>query len=61
VAVVGSVQTRDGKYRVYLHEDQTAELCEVRGRSNHTVIGRSPLPRITDWLAEKGYEELLPE
>jgi hypothetical protein len=58
VGVVAAMRTSDGKYRVYLHEDQTAELCEVRGKTNLLVLGRSPLNRVTDWLAEKGYEEL---
>lgn len=61
MSVVSSARTPDGRYRVYLHEDQTAEVCEVRGHSNVVVLGRSPLHRVTDWLAEKGYEELVSE
>lgn len=61
MAVVESAHTPDGKYRVYRHEDQTAELCEIRGKSNITMIGRSPLYVIMGWLVEHSYEELIKE
>lgn len=61
VAVVSSFRTRDGLYRVYRHEDQTAELCEVDGKANRTLIGRSPYYVIMNRLVEMGYEELIPE
>lgn len=36
-----------------LHEDQTAELCDDRGR---IIIGRSPLHKISAKLVELGYD-----
>lgn len=50
--------TPDRKYKVLIHEDQTAELSEERGAQ---VIGRTTLSRITDWLAEHGYDDLIRE
>ena len=61
MAVVSSFRTRDGRYRVYKHEDQTAELCEVEGKANRVVIGRSPYYVIMNRLVDMGYEELIPE
>jgi hypothetical protein len=53
-------RTRDGHWRVYLHDDQTAELVDERGR---VVMGRTPMYRITDRLAELGYgpDDLVPD
>ena len=63
VAVLACWKTTDGRYVVYLHEGQRAELCEVVGVSRLTVLGPVPLYRVTDRLAELGYgvEDLAPE
>lgn len=54
------MRTADGRYRVYLHADQTAELGDANGR---LVSGRLPLYRIGQLLADYGYdvEHLVPE
>lgn len=50
--------TPDRKYKILVHEDQTAEICEERGQ---LVMSRTMLSRVTDWLAEQGYDELVRE
>jgi hypothetical protein len=54
------VRTADGRYRVYLYPDQTAELGDANGR---LVSGRGPLYRIGKLLDDYGYgmEDLIPE
>jgi hypothetical protein len=48
-----TARTADGQWRVFLHEDQTAELADHRGR---LCLGRVPLHRIGIYLAELGYD-----
>jgi hypothetical protein len=38
---------------VLLHEDQTAELCDERGR---IIVGRSPMHGVGAHLVELGYD-----
>jgi hypothetical protein len=47
--VVTCARTSDGRYRVYLYPDQTAELGDDQGR---LLSGREPLYRIGQALAE---------
>jgi hypothetical protein len=63
MAVQACWRTIDGRYVVYIHEHQRAELCAVQGRSRPTILGPAPLYRITDRLVEFGYtwEQLRPE
>lgn len=56
--VIAAMVTPDRRYKILIHEDQTAELSEERGA---LVLGRTTLSRITDWLAEQGYDELVRE
>jgi hypothetical protein len=52
--------TADGRYRVYLYPDHTAELSDIRGRK---VSGREPLFLMGRKLVELGYgiDELIAE
>lgn len=61
--VVASAMTADGRYVVYVHEQQRAELCEVHGSSRYTVLGPAPLYKVTDRLVALGYgqNDLEPE
>lgn len=61
--VVACMLTADGRYVVYVHEHQRAELCEAIGVSRITVLGPLPLYRIMDRLVELGYgeDDLQPE
>ena len=63
MAVVAAWKTSDGRYVVYVHDHQRAELCEVLGVSRITVLGPVPLYRVTDRLVEMGYgeDDLQPE
>jgi hypothetical protein len=49
--VIGCARTRDGRWRVYLHDDHTGQLCDHRGR---LVSGRLPIYQIGRRLAELG-------
>lgn len=49
--VVRCYVTRDKRYRVLVHEDQTAELCHANGQ---TITGRVVLYRVTDRLVALG-------
>jgi hypothetical protein len=51
--VVACMETPDGKIRVYLHDDQTAQLADENG----TMLqgDRQPLYLIGAWLAERGF------
>jgi hypothetical protein len=49
--VIDCARTRDGRWRVYIHDDHTAELCDDRGR---LVSGRLPIYEIARRLAELG-------
>jgi len=44
--------TRDRRYRVMVHDDQTAELWY---RGGYRIIGRVRFPRVTDQLVALGY------
>jgi hypothetical protein len=59
--VVACMKTADGRFVVYVHERQVAELAEVRGVSRTTVYGPAPLYRVTDRLVALGYTHLQPE
>jgi hypothetical protein len=47
------VATTDGRYRVYVYVDQTAEL---RGERGQLIAGRALMHKITDKLAELGVD-----
>ena len=46
------MRTRDGRLRVYIYQDQTAELVDEHGV---TLLGRVPLYDIGRRLAELGF------
>jgi len=50
--VVCCMITRDRRYRVMVHDDQTAELWY---RGGYRIIGRVRFPRVTDQLVALGY------
>lgn len=56
--MIAAMVTPDRRFKVLVHENQTAELSDERGQ---LVIGRTTLSRVTDWLAEQGYDELVRE
>lgn len=45
------MRTRDGRYRVYLHHDHTAELSDQTGK---IILSRTQMYRISQYLAELG-------
>jgi hypothetical protein len=49
--VAACMRTRDGRLRVYIYQDQTAELVDKHGV---TLLGRVPLYEIGRCLAELG-------
>jgi hypothetical protein len=51
--VIGCVTTTDGAVRVYLYDDQTAQLTDGRGVS---LTARIPLYRIGRELVDRGYD-----
>lgn len=51
--VLTCARTSDGRYRVYLYPDQTAELGDAEGR---LLSARKPLYRIGKTLAELGID-----
>jgi hypothetical protein len=53
VAVHQTARTSDGQYGVLLHEDQTGELVDDRGR---VIVHRTLMHKIGAKLAELGYE-----
>jgi hypothetical protein len=46
--LVARLHTADGAYMVLVYDDQI-------------VVDRKRLSAVTDWLAERGYEELKPD
>lgn len=54
------MRTRDGRYRVYIHDDQTAALGDDRGR---LLTERVPLYEVGRRLAELGVDpdDLVPD
>jgi hypothetical protein len=56
--LVARLHTADGAYMVLVYDDQTAEVALASGR---IVVDRKRLSAVTDWLAERGYEELKPD
>lgn len=51
MGVIRSMRTRDGRWRVYVYDDHSAELCDDHGR---VVLGRVPLHEVGKRLAEEG-------
>ncbi len=49
--VIRHYVTRDRRYRVFLHEDQTAELCHANGQQ---ITGRVVLHVVADRLVTLG-------
>jgi hypothetical protein len=58
--IVGCLCTRDGRWRVYLHDDHTAELVDRHG---HPVTGRVPMYQVGQRLAALGIavDDLVPD
>jgi hypothetical protein len=59
--VVASMRTADGRFVVYVHEGQRAELAVANGVRRTTVFGPAPLYKVTDRLVALGYTRLQPE
>lgn len=47
------MKTADGRFRVYIYADQTAELCDGNSR---LLVGRCPMYKIAAKLAEMGVD-----